>query len=629
MTDEIIPSGKSLKLPGAVSEDAVIPSGKSLAAPKSAPGWDTADVGKSVGSKLVQGTTALADLPGDIAKGGIGLAERVTGYDIPDWAERGMMALTPGGMGRAVSGESSTEAVTRELPSVMGYEPKSTAGRYAGNVAYMAPAAATAALSGGASLLPTLVGGAVVPGLSGELARDIGERASRAGIVGTENPEQTGEAFKLGAELLSPFAAAKFLPSVGTAIKNPAMRTPAEEIERLRASGINVTPGSYRPTQEAALAGASGDLTNPKMAAIIGKQPEQFSNFALKTSGITDDMARSYGYTEGLTPMTAPKVVNAELSRIGPQIGQTYDAILARNFPVQLWSKIRNLANGLPDVPAFDPSKKTSGEWLHDIRQGANQIIKKGELKSHIRDAGNLISYIDDAITHVVGPSGREALDAANAQFSRLKSLQDAFEIAANNRRSGVIHPSDMTAVGGTRHTADVSEIASIADKYLIPQGAGRAVSPSKGRTLMQYGRDAVGGALASAPAMMAYGMPSDIPSIVKAVTAAAAGAAGTDLVQRALRAAKGSSYAQNVARSKALYGTPMAPMLAAPALNAADDRIGRKSGGRVGDHMAAADHLVRAAERAKNDLGKTTEPLLNQSDDAVAHALEVANRSI
>jgi hypothetical protein len=38
---------------------------------------------------------------------------------------------------------------------------------------------------------------------------------------------------------------------------------------------------------------------------------------------------------------------------------------------------------------------------------------------------------------------------------------------------------------------------------------------------------------------------------------------------------------------------------------------------------------LVRAAERAKKDLGRSTEPLLSQSDDAVAHALEVANRSI
>lgn len=59
------------------------------------------------------------------------------------------------------------------------------------------------------------------------------------------------------------------------------------------------------------------------------------------------------------------------------------------------------------------------------------------------------------------------------------------------------------------------------------------------------------------------------------------------------------------------------------------EQRVGRRAGGRVGGHEAAADQLVRAAERAKKDLGRSTEPLLSQSDDAVAHALEVANKSI
>jgi hypothetical protein len=56
----------------------------------------------------------------------------------------------------------------------------------------------------------------------------------------------------------------------------------------------------------------------------------------------------------------------------------------------------------------------------------------------------------------------------------------------------------------------------------------------------------------------------------------------------------------------------------------------GRKSGGRVGiDHEAIADKLIAAAERSKDNLGKTTEPLLDQPDDAIVKALDVANRSI
>lgn len=59
------------------------------------------------------------------------------------------------------------------------------------------------------------------------------------------------------------------------------------------------------------------------------------------------------------------------------------------------------------------------------------------------------------------------------------------------------------------------------------------------------------------------------------------------------------------------------------------EPRTERKSGGRVGSHDAEADRLVMAAERAKRGLSAHTEGLLNTSDDSVASALEIANRSI
>jgi len=63
--------------------------------------------------------------------------------------------------------------------------------------------------------------------------------------------------------------------------------------------------------------------------------------------------------------------------------------------------------------------------------------------------------------------------------------------------------------------------------------------------------------------------------------------------------------------------------------VNLEDQRMGRKSGGRVGGHEAEADQLVLAAERAKKGLSAHTEGLLNTPDDTVASALEIANRSI
>jgi len=84
-------------------------------------------------------------------------------------------------------------------------------------------------------------------------------------------------------------------------------------------------------------------------------------------------------------------------------------------------------------------------------------------------------------------------------------------------------------------------------------------------------------------------------------------------------------------------YGDKMGTLAPAPARNAAatlgnleDQPQGFKAGGRVGiNHGAIADKLILAAERSKKGLGKSTEPLLEQPDDAIIKALDVANRSI
>jgi hypothetical protein len=59
-----------------------------------------------------------------------------------------------------------------------------------------------------------------------------------------------------------------------------------------------------------------------------------------------------------------------------------------------------------------------------------------------------------------------------------------------------------------------------------------------------------------------------------------------------------------------------------------ASERQGRKSGGRV-SHETIADSLVRAAEVAKNNIGKQTEIILNKPDETVVRALKIANQNL
>jgi hypothetical protein len=58
------------------------------------------------------------------------------------------------------------------------------------------------------------------------------------------------------------------------------------------------------------------------------------------------------------------------------------------------------------------------------------------------------------------------------------------------------------------------------------------------------------------------------------------------------------------------------------------DDRRVRASGGRIST-SSLGDKLVLAAERAKRENSKATEPLLNVNDESIAKALEIANRNL
>lgn len=633
MTDYLTDEQMGVSKPVYLTED-------QMAKPKPAePWWDTGDVAKSVGANLLTGAASFSDAAltgGKPSDKTMEMEPVPSGTDLQSYMPRfkETSAWTPAG---PPIPSPVMNALREAAPSVTDYQPTSTFGRYSGNVARMAPAAATMGVVGGAPLLTSLVGGAAVPGVSGELAKDVTENVARSDYVNGTNPERAGEVAKTVAELLSPFAASVALPAASTTLKTN-MRTPLSEIDRLRAAGIDVTPGSYRVSQEAAMAGAKADLANPKMARIIEGQPQQFSNHVVNSFGITDDVARSHGFTEGLTPATAPKVVKAEIDKIGPSIGAVYDTVIARHFSPATWSKITQLASMLPDMPQFNPVFKSSGQWMHSVRQGANDILvkaAKNDKSGLAADAKMLIETIDDAVGQAVGPVNRRILDDVNAQYSRLKTLDAAFDNAFGRGHAGVIHPADLLEAGGTRHTANATDLAGTAQKYLVPQAEGRAVAAGGKRGLVRAGADVVSSLAAGLPSMLAYGMPMDIPSALATTGKLAAGLAASEGVQAALRAAKGSAYGQNVARSKALYGSPKLPLagpaaLTPPTDGLAEDRIGRKAGGRVGvDHDRLADRLVGAAERVKKGISRGTEQLLEMPDDHIAHALELANRSI
>lgn len=614
--EEIVPSGKKFRLPQQGGAAEIVPSGTNLVKPEPE-GWISGGA-RTIASGATEGAAMLAGLPRGLSDlTALGLRK----IGVPEEYTKNLI------FSDAPSYSDLTRSMSDWTDGYTDYTPGTPVGRAAKNVTTFVPAAAAAAFSGGTSLVPTLIGGALVPGVAGTTAEAGGRYAGE--MIGAKDPENIAKWSKLGAEFLSPFAAAKAIPSLGTKLVDPKLQTAVDEIEKLKRAGINVTPGSYGTNPELAKAAITREASNPKIAGIVAKQPEQFSNHILSSVGITDDVARAAGYRTGLSPLNVDDVVTTVRDKVGAQIGNFYSGIQRSQIPAGDFSRISNLANSLPGFSKYR-GNVPFGEWLHSVRRQAGEIKANASInnvgESYAPQATNLINAIDEAMLKALGPDDFLALHTANGMSSRLTTVRDALVLAKKSDRPGVIHPDDIANSAGTRHTKDLSEIADIAKKYLLAKGV--PLTARNQRTMMQYMVDFGSAAIGGIGTAMLYGTTP--LAMAKAAIAATVGGAGAHGLQKMYQAVKGSKLAQDVAKSHALYGTPRAPLLAAPTVSAITEREGRKAGGRVGmPHEAAADQLVMAAERAKKGISKGTESLLDMSDNHIAHALEVANRSI
>lgn len=293
-------------------------------------------------------------------------------------------------------------------------------------------------------------------------------------------------------------------------------------------------------------------------------------------------------------------------------------------------SKVSKLVDDFPGMAKYSPDTPI-GDYIRDIRTEAGQIIsgEHGALgTSYAGKAKALINYIDSTVRDALGNDEFARLQSLNEEYSKLKTLEGALGKAASEGRAGILTPQDVIGANHTRYTAEMQNAAKLADMYLLRRNL--IPTPENRRSITQVILNALGAGAAGASqlAMMGFNPTS---GLIAAGTAAAGGF-GADMAQKALKMARNSRVAEAAERSRALY-QPVNPIdiTAGPAATAAmaGERQERKSGGRVDSHEAEADRLVMAAERAKKGLSAHTEGLLNTSDDAVASALEIANRSI
>jgi hypothetical protein len=588
----------------------------------------SADVAKSFGAGALRGTAGLADLPGDLSQLVSAGSKYLTGYETPKFDTQfreGMSDLTGGFSER---------------------KPETTLGRYAGTVGEFAPGVVGAALTGGGSLAAQAarVGTkfatqAVLPGVASEA---LGQY-----VEGSDKP-YLEPAARIAGAILGGFGANKLEKFTRGAI-SPGGGAAAADLanaKRLRELGIDVSAG--QATKNKSILAAEADTEAGQ--AIFGAAPD-----SVQAQAFTSAAMRHLGSDAKLA---TPEAMDAARQNIVKRMNDSVSGIIVQPR-LNILSDVADAKKYFKDMAPKDEV----GNIFKSItkRMSSGQPIPAEELVAWRSNMGDLLSsgnagirgtafklrgIIDDAIETELKSMGQPERFAqwktSRDQYRNYLAMQTALKVAKDTGANGIVTPKElMSALAGqdklgivTGKRGGIGELASLGMKTIKPLGTGTKQgfvgSATNAAGPLATALGAGWGALQGAQFM-------GFSPVLSALSTGAAVA--TPLAIAAKRAVRGTAmnpriqrYLENQLVNPSTGTTNLGSAIGAGKASlpsAFDDRTERKSGGRVSSHDMAADQLVKAAERAKKGWSAETEPLLNQSDDAVAHALEVANRSI
>jgi hypothetical protein len=586
------------------------------------------DVVKSLGAGALRGAAGLVDLPGDLTQLASVGSKYLTGYETPkfDTSFREGMAELSGGFSER--------------------KPETTLGRYAGTVGEFVPAVIGAGLTGGGSLGAqalragtNVVKQAVLPGVASEALGQFAEDSTSPYME---------PAARIAGAMLGGIGANKIENTLRGAISpgGGAIASDLANAARLRELGVPVSAG--QATKGAGILGAEADTAAGQ--AIFGAAPDSAQAQAFTTAAM-----RHLGSNAKLA---TPEAMSAARQSIIKKMNMAVYGVV-----VQPTAKI---ASDVADAAQYFKRMAPKGEVGTAFKEiiklmSSRNPIKAEELVSWRSSLGDLLSsgnagvrgtafklrgVIDDAIEAELNAMGQPNRFAqwktSRDQYRNYLAMQNALKVAQETGANGIVTPRQLMAalagqdkagiVTGTRGA--IGELAALGMKAIKPLGAGSKQgfvgSATKAAGPLAAALGAGWGAFQGTQFM---GL-SPLMSMLSAGAAAAAPIASS--VKQGVRSYAMNPMVQKYLQNQLVNSTSGVGSIGS-ALNAGklslpsalEDRQGRKSGGAVKSHDMAADQLVRAAERAKKGWSAETEPLLNQSDDAVAHALEVANRSI
>ena len=587
------------------------------------------DVVRGGASGLTEGTASLIGLPrmaGDLSgQAGNWLMEKA---GVPEDYRKSIGSAVntaasyipvANALVRGPEGRDVTKAMSDLTGGYTEYTPQTFAGSAVKEIGNLAPTAAAMALTGGASAIPrALLYGAAIPGVLGTGA----EKGATvlADKIGLKNPEMYGTGAKFAAEILSPSSAKFMLGAPGSKI-TPQAEDAAKNLKGI--ADIDLTVGQMThdlPTLQR-------EASSFGFANKIREQQDKLKKFVYKNAGFDNiPSVREY--------QAAKNAAGADIEAIASTVpyysitGSEANTIIGNKGLMSaidhagdpsVKDSLKYMAghiNSTTPLTAAEINKMRSAAWELSVQPGVNMPAKAAAIQFG--------KFFDNVIENRLKDAGFsdafDAYKAARGKYANFVLIDGAIQNSGVPSRM-TFSPADLAIASHTVPGAsgELKTVIGDAVSYMLqhsPEQASRVASHAENFTnaLSNYG-------------MLSMGSP--------ALANIQAGLRGVSTLSRILHpfamTNAGQSVMRNMARNAGASNVP----LTTPAFTSAAGDIqqnyptGRKSGGRVSTHDMEADQLVRAAERAKKGWSAETEPLLNQSDDAVAHALEVANRSI
>jgi len=481
--------------------------------PQEGVGGTALDIGASLASGVGRGVTGLAGLPGTVS----------------DAFNNGMSYIT--GLPRLPQSPLSGEAITGAANSVSGgalaYDPKTTAGKYAGTVGEFLPGAAL----GGANV-GNLARFGVLPGLASEAAGQVTEGTSAEPYARIAAALVAPAAPALAARAISPF-------SGSVSGERQAL------VDALRAEGVNPTAGQTTGSRGLRFAESElGGATARNMAEAQGRAFTEAATARAGQQGIASPQnmaANADRLGQGFEAISARNSIVAD-----PQFGQGIGRVLNeydRVLPSAQREIVGNMADDIIAVATQNqglipgPVYQATRSRLSRMAQSARN--SDPEFANALRGLRNTL---DDSMTRSVNPADAAEWATLRREYGNMRTLERAAAGAGETAAEGFISPAKLRQAVSTgrqgqyvRGAGDLDELAR-AGQILTPLPDSGTASRLAVRGLMSA--PAAAGAIAG-------GASGDI---LTGIAGAAAGAAVPALAGRALMSGPVQRYLTNQA---------------------------------------------------------------------------------